>query len=59
LLLIANEFPDYAIVVLGVVLLVSTVYWFVRGRKRFAHHHVLSGEEDATTITDSVHVAEK
>ncbi|KAF7174567.1 hypothetical protein CNMCM6106_009168 [Aspergillus hiratsukae] len=50
---------NYAVVVIGVVVIISTAYWFVRGRKRFAHHHVLSGEEDTTTISDSVQVAEK
>ncbi|KAF7116128.1 hypothetical protein CNMCM5793_004148 [Aspergillus hiratsukae] len=50
---------NYAVVVIGVVLIVSTVYLSVRERKRFAHHHVLSGEEDTTTIAESAHIAEK
>ncbi|PKX90083.1 putative GABA permease [Aspergillus novofumigatus IBT 16806] len=50
---------NYGVVVIGIVLIISTAYWLVRGRKRFSRQHVLSAEEDTTTVTDSTHIAVK
>ncbi|KAF4215891.1 hypothetical protein CNMCM5878_007622 [Aspergillus fumigatiaffinis] len=50
---------NYGAVVIGIVLIISTACWFVRGRKRFSRQHVLSAEEDTTTVSDSTHIAVK
>lgn len=36
---------DYAVAAIGVFMILSGVYWFVRGRKRFMQNLVIAGME--------------
>ncbi|KAG2009406.1 hypothetical protein GB937_007809, partial [Aspergillus fischeri] len=50
---------NYGMVVIGIVLIISIAYWFVKGRKRFSRQHVLSADEGTTTVANSTRIAVK